>query len=96
MELHAAFPGIIDTLGLTALRLHSALHFGEIVETRDADIFGQTMNVTARLVDAAAAGEIVVSQEVWNDTHEQVALKDIGERKFKNVPEPVQCYQVVH
>ncbi len=93
--LHGAFAGTVAALGLQPLPLHSAVHHGEIVEAHDGDIFGQTVNVTARLVDAAGPGEVVVSQAVGELVGGEVALRDIGSRKFKNVPQPVHCLVVV-
>lgn len=93
-QVHAAFPGMATALGYSPLALHSALHSGEIVEARDGDIFGHTVNVTARLVDAAGAGEIVLSAAVVSANGIDAAVDDIGERRFKNVPEPVRCFRL--
>ena len=93
-ELHAAFVPAADAIGAEPLPLHSALHRGEIVESHDGDIYGQTVNVTARLVDAAGKGEIVVSGALADALPERPALDDIGERSFKNVPQPLRCYRL--
>lgn len=99
-NVHAEFPGMAAALGYDPLPLHSAVHVGEIVEARDGDIFGHTVNVTARLVDAAKAGEIVLSGAVTDalglgnggGPGATADVEDIGERRFKNVPEPVRCF----
>ncbi|MDX2220515.1 MAG: adenylate/guanylate cyclase domain-containing protein [Burkholderiales bacterium] len=98
-RVHAEFPGMAAALGYDPLPLHSAVHEGEIVEARDGDIFGHTVNVTARLVDAAKAGEIVLSgpavAAVTVGSGEPAEFSDIGERRFRNVPEPVHCFRLV-
>lgn len=94
-ELHDAFPKAIETLGLEPLRLHSALHIGEIVRRHDGDIFGQTVNITARLVDAASGGEIVASEKIRDVAFTKFAFEDLGLRRFKNVTDAVYCYKVL-
>jgi class 3 adenylate cyclase len=74
------------------LPLHSALHWGEVVLARDGDVFGQTVNVTARLVHAAQAGQVIVSGAARDRLSPPVALASAGSHRFRNVPEPVDCY----
>ena len=93
-EIHAEFPLALHAVSDLPLPLHSAIHRGEVVTMNDGDIFGQTVNVTARLVDAATGGQIVVSGDVaamLPDTR----FESKGERSFKNVPAPVQCLVVL-
>jgi class 3 adenylate cyclase len=92
--LHVEFPKAMGVLAVDPLPLHSAIHFGEIVESQDGDIFGQTVNVTARLVDAASAGEVVVSEQLRVRLASAAELESLGLRKFKNVPNPVECFRV--
>ena len=92
--LHVEFPKAMGVLAIDPLPLHSAIHIGEIVESQDGDIFGQTVNVTARLVDAAAAGEVVVSEQLRVHLASAVELESLGLRKFKNVPDPIECFRV--
>lgn len=94
-ELHVEFPKVVGILGIEPLPLHSAIHMGEIVESNDGDIFGQTVNVTARLVDAASAGEIVLSDQVRDNLHPDIQLQSLGQRRFKNVPQPVECFRLI-
>ena len=63
-----------------------------LVESHDGDIYGQTVNVCARLVDAAAKGEIVGSEAALEGTGSDAEF--VGERRFKNVPEPMRCFRV--
>ncbi len=94
LDLHKGFPGAADAVGVEPLPLHTALHRGEIVESHDGDIYGQTVNVTARLVDAAAPGEIVLSGAVKEALATPFGLRSLGERRFKNVPAPIACFRV--
>jgi class 3 adenylate cyclase len=93
-ELHGEFDPAASAVGIEPLPLHSALHVGEIGESHDGDIYGQTVNVTARLVDAAGKHEIVMSGAVMEALPAPPTASDIGERRFKNVPQAVRCYRL--
>jgi len=55
------------------------------------------VNLTARLQDAAKAGEIVVSEAVSASARgDTFSWQAMGERLFKNVPNPVACSLLVH
>ncbi len=43
-----------------SLSVHAGLHFGNVVH-RDGDIFGDAVNLTARLASIAKAGEVLIS-----------------------------------
>lgn len=68
------------------------LHSGAAVQ-RGADWYGATVNVAARVADAAGAGEILLSAA----THERMAragisIADRGARRFKNVAAPLAVF----
>ena len=47
--------------GTGCLAIHAGVHFGPVIRTSD-DIFGDAVNLTARLAATAKAGEVLVSQ----------------------------------
>lgn len=94
VSVHESFPKLAASLGESPLPLHSALHVGEVVVAHDGDIFGHTVNVTSRLVDAAKGGEIVLSGEAVQAAGADTRVEAIGARSFKNVPEPVPCFRL--
>jgi class 3 adenylate cyclase len=47
--------------GTDCLAIHAGVHFGPVIRTSD-DIFGDAVNLTARLAAAAKPGEVLVSQ----------------------------------
>ncbi len=51
----------MDEVAGTALGIHIGLHCGPIVE-RDGDVFGDTVNLAARLVGLATKGQIITSR----------------------------------
>ena len=93
--LHRAVRASAVTLDLPQISLHSGLHWGGIVEMRDGDIYGMTVNLAARLADWARAGEIGVSRVLHDQlTSTTAAFEDAGPQTFKNVPEVVACLKL--
>ncbi len=94
-EIHDGYAKGSDALNLPNLSLHSGLHWGEVVELHDGDIYGQTVNTTARITDFAKAGEIVLSEALTAMLPQHVAaLEPAGAQRFKNMPEPVNCFKL--
>jgi adenylate cyclase len=71
------------------------VHLGDVMVEGER-IYGDGVNIAARLEGLAEPGGICISQEV----HGQVATKldlrfhDLGEQSVKNIPKPVRAYQV--
>ncbi len=94
-ELHRRYAQGAALLALPELPVHSGIHAGPVLKARDGDIYGSTVNLAARLQDAAGPGEIVVSEDVRAATQPTVfAWEELGARKFKNVPDPVTCFRL--
>lgn len=90
--LHARFAPAATALGLTPLEVHSGAHHGDVTETADGDLYGQTVNLAARLQGEAAPGQLVVSEAMARAASLPMEhLRRLGPRRLKNVPEPVEC-----
>ena len=72
------------------------IHQGDIV-VEDGDIFGDGVNVAARLEALAEPGGICVSARVREDTMGRLdlAFEDIGQQQLKNITRPVRVFRVV-
>jgi TolB-like protein/class 3 adenylate cyclase len=72
------------------------IHQGDIV-VEDGDIFGDGVNVAARLEGLAEPGGVCVSARVQEDTAGRLdlAFEDMGEQALKNIARPVRAYRVV-
>jgi len=72
------------------------IHQGDIV-VDDGDIFGDGVNVAARLEGLAEPGGICVSVRVQEDATGRLDLtfEDMGEQALKNIARPVRTYRVV-
>jgi adenylate cyclase len=72
------------------------INIGDIIVEGD-DIFGDGVNVAARLEALAEPGGICISQSVHSQIEGKVELKfeDLGEQQVKNIPKPVKVFQVL-
>jgi len=69
---------------------------GDVIEDR-GDIYGDGVNVAARLEALAEPGGICISESVRTAVGKKLELdyKDMGEQEVKNIAEPVRAYRVV-
>jgi adenylate cyclase len=72
------------------------VHQGDIV-VEDGDIFGDGVNVAARLEGLAEPGGICVSARVQEDAAGRLDLsfEDMGEQALKNISRPIRTYRVM-
>lgn len=90
---------VVQTWGETGpLRVRMALHSGE-AEERDGDYFGRTLNRVARLLSAGHGGQTLFSRATAERTEahlpEGVSLRDLGERRLKDLNRPERIFQLV-
>ncbi len=72
------------------------IHQGDVVFEEDGDIFGDGVNIAARLEGIAEPGGICVSSRVQEDAAGKLGLTfdDIGLQTLKNIARPVRAYRV--
>jgi adenylate cyclase len=72
------------------------VHLGELIVDDHEHIFGDGVNLAARIQAFAAPGGIAVSRAVKDVTELQIdgVFVDAGEQRLKNVSRPVQIYHV--
>ena len=80
----------------SSIELRIGINVGDIV-VEDGDIFGDGVNVAARLEALAEPGSICVSARVQEDAAGKLdlAFDDLGEQQLKNIARPVRAYRVV-
>jgi adenylate cyclase len=71
------------------------INVGDVV-VEDGDIFGDGVNVAARLESLANPGGICVSARVQEDAAGRLDLsfEDMGEQSLKNIARPVRAYRI--
>src|SRR5437762_3866537 len=71
------------------------VNLGDII-VEEGDIFGDGVNVAARLESIAPIGGIAVSQSVRDHVGKRLDLvfEDMGERRLKNIEAPIRVYTI--
>jgi TolB-like protein/Tfp pilus assembly protein PilF len=82
--------------GERRIEFRMGVHQGDII-TDGGDIFGDGVNVAARLEGIADPGGICVSARVQEDVRGklELALDDIGAQRLKNIERPVRVYRIL-
>jgi adenylate cyclase len=77
------------------IRLRIGINLGDVM-IDEGDVFGDGVNVAARIEALAAPGEICVSYSVREQVGEKLPIRftDLGEHGVKNIARPVRVYRV--
>src|SRR5215813_11199042 len=75
------------------LEFRVGIHQGDII-VEDSDIFGDGVNLAARLEGLAEPGRICVSRVVRDEVRDKldVAFDDLGEQQVKNIARPLRVF----
>ena len=76
-----------------SLKLRMGVHLGDVTFT-EGDVFGDGVNIAARLEGAAPEGGIAISDPVYCSIDGTLApsFDDTGEHSFKNIARPVRVW----
>jgi len=71
------------------------IHLGDVIVEGD-DLFGDGVNIAARLEGLSAPGGICLSQQAFDQVEAKLNLdfRDMGEQHLKNIARPVRAYGV--
>jgi len=91
-EMAAANAGLPDEKRIV---LRIGINLGDVI-VEGGDLYGDGINVAARLEALAEPGGICVSDTVQRQVKGKIdrAFEDLGEQTLKNMAEPVRCYRV--
>lgn len=78
-----------------AMHFRIGVNVGEIHEHDDGTVYGDGVNVAARLEGLAEPGGVMLSEDAWRQVRRisALAFADAGEHKVKNIAEPVRAYR---
>jgi adenylate cyclase len=79
------------------MRFRIGVHLGEIIEKSDATVYGDGVNIAARLEGLCEPGGITVSDAVYSAVRGKIAAGfiDQGEQQVKNIAYPVRAFKVI-
>ena len=78
------------------MRFRIGVHLGDVIEKADGTVYGDGVNIAARLEGLAEPGGVTVSESVRTAVKGKVSaeFEDQGEQQVKNIADPVRAYGV--
>ncbi|MBI5744352.1 MAG: RDD family protein [Elusimicrobia bacterium] len=85
-----------EKAGADRIEIRIAINSGEVTVADDGDIFGDAVNITARLESIAEVGQVFFTEAVYLAMNKkEVPSSEIGYRQFKGVPEKIKVFRVL-
>jgi adenylate cyclase len=72
------------------------IHVGDVVEEKDGDLMGESVNIAARLESICKPGAICLSEDAYRQVKGRLnlAVNDLGPTQLKNIAEPIRVYSL--
>lgn len=79
-----------------AIRFRIGINLGDVI-VDDDDLYGDGVNIAARIEGIADAGSIYVSEDAWRYARGKVAAtaEDLGEQHLKNIEQPIRVFRLL-
>jgi TolB-like protein/class 3 adenylate cyclase/Flp pilus assembly protein TadD len=77
------------------MRFRIGVHLGEIIEKADGTVYGDGVNVAARVQGLAEPGGVALSSEAYQLVRDRLPLdwRDAGEHTVKNIARPIKVWR---
>jgi adenylate cyclase len=77
------------------IQFRIGINVGDVI-IEGEDLYGDGVNIAARLEGIAEAGGVSISEDVWRQIDGKIPgdFVDIGEKNFKNISRPVRVYRL--
>ena len=78
----------------SSIKLRIGVNLGDII-VEDRDIYGDGVNIAARLESLADPGGICLAGKVYEEVRNKLSasFEDLGEKQIKNIPEPLRIFR---
>src|SRR5437899_2804379 len=96
VEVQQAMPERNTGVGAdSCIELRIGINLGDVIVEGD-DLYGDGVNIAARIEALADAGGVLVSNTVHDHVRDRLpfVFEDLGERQVKNIARPVRVYRV--
>ena len=79
-----------------SIQLRIGINLGDVIVDHQGDVYGDGINIAARLESMADPGNILISGKVHSEVEGRVdvSFEDQGDRQLKNISKPVRTYAV--
>src|SRR3954469_14620047 len=78
------------------MRFRIGINLGDVIHESDGDLYGDGVNVAARLEQLAGPGGVLVSGTAYDHLQGKldVELEFVGKQRLKNIARPVRSYRM--
>jgi adenylate cyclase len=78
------------------MQFHIGINVGDVM-VKEGDIFGDGVNIAARLEGLAEPGGICISRGIHDHVMKKLAyeFEDLGEKSIKNIAQPVRVFRLI-
>ena len=85
-----------DVPEVSRMTFRIGVHLGDVIEKIDGTVYGDGVNIAARLQALAEPGGVMVSDMVHGAVRDRVTARyeDAGEHKFKNIARAVRAFRI--
>ena len=85
-----------QTPGDHPMRFRIGVHLGDVIEKADGTIYGDGVNIAARLEGLAQPGGLTISGMTQEAVRNRLkaTFEDLGEQSVKNIPYPVRAFRI--
>ena len=96
VEAVACADAVQQALADESMRFRIGVHIGDVIEKADGTIYGDGVNIAARLEGLAEPGGIMASASAFEQIEGKLDLgfEDAGEHEVKNITRPVRAYRL--
>jgi hypothetical protein len=81
-------------IGVESLAIRAGFHSGSVI-SRKGDVFGDAVNVAARMVALAKPGQIIVARQTVRRLPKSTSIRFVGSIELKGKSEPFDLFEVV-
>ena len=79
-----------------ALQFRIGINLSDVIAEK-GDMYGNGVNIAARIESLAEPNEIYISQEVYSQVENKIKIgfEDLGEHDLKNIEKPIRVYKIL-
>ena len=78
------------------LQFRIGINLGDVI-AKDDDVYGDGVNIAARVEKLSDPGGICITQDIFNQIKKKldIGFEYLGEQQVKNIPEPIRIYKLL-
>ncbi len=80
------------------MRFRIGINLGDIIEKEDGTVYGDGVNVAARMEALAEPGGVTLSDDAYRQVRAklEVTFEDMGDQEVKNIAEPIRAFRMIN